>query len=83
MFRCGLCKKTSQLKEKSVRVATKTRAKVYPRRVEANRVMVPAEYLTKCREEWIDDPGGTGTEIVEEELWHKDCLDLRIGHPVL
>ena len=73
MFRCGLCKDPSNCKEKAVRVVIERREKEYPFRKDANIIPLKAEN-GRTYYEWKDDPGGQGTEIVKEELWHSACI---------
>lgn len=68
MFRCEKCKQISASGESPVRVIAETRKKVYPERPEA---MKRGRGFTL---RWVADPGGTGTEIVREELRHAGCV---------
>ena len=56
MFICGFCKEQTPRGASMRRFVVETRTKVYPAREAAN----------KFREQLIDDPGGTGSEIVRE-----------------
>ena len=67
MFKCAVCKKVSNPNEPAVRAVTETREKTYPKR---ERAMKRGTGLTA---RWIEDPGGTGREIVREELRHERC----------
>lgn len=66
MFRCQRCHSQRPAGEQSHRVATEWRAKVYPHRAKANQ-----------RERWEEsraDPGGTGREVVKEQVVCEACL---------
>jgi len=71
MFTCGVCK---HLIGPGVniggRVPVKTRLKTYPFRRNAFRIR--DHETNKMR--WVDDPGGSGWEIVREILVCNDCI---------
>jgi hypothetical protein len=63
MFKCGICKKSSQAGEKARRVVIETRNAVYPRIAQAHHYQ-DREGTWRVK----DDPGGCGTQIVKEML---------------
>ena len=67
MYRCAKCKKLSKLNEPATRVVVETRTKVYPYREKA--VRIGRGKFSR----WIPDNGGTGVEVVREELQHDRC----------
>lgn len=64
MFRCGFCKKTSQLGEKKTMIPTETREKNYPRREERHGFFTD-----------LIDRGGAGREIVKETAACEKCVE--------
>jgi hypothetical protein len=66
MFNCDICKKAVGPRKLPTKVVTKTREATYPARDYAH-----PHALT---EEAAHDPGGRGTEIVEEKNVCQDCL---------
>jgi hypothetical protein len=77
VFRCKLCSRVVPPGTPAVRVAVATRAKVYPYRPRANRV-VRVDATGKAKEIRVDDPGGVGREAVREATVCPDC-GARIG----
>ena len=67
MYRCKKCQQLSQPNEPASIVIVETKARVYPRREQAMR----RGHGLSLR--WIEDPGGTGVEIVREEIRHERC----------
>ncbi|WP_027708913.1 hypothetical protein [Zooshikella ganghwensis] len=67
MFICQHCNAQASFKEKSFLLTSKTREKLYPSRISANKHR-QANKIKKT-----DDPGGIGTEIVEEKQVCKLC----------
>lgn len=67
MFRCHFCAGVQTAHTKAVRVPVAARVRHYPRRPEANLV------VHEGKRRLIDDPGGTGYEIVREVLACPAC----------
>lgn len=70
MFKCTNCGRNTFRGEPLTRVTLKTREKVYPPRAYANRWHEPSRT-------WPADPGGKGTEIVEEGDFCPRCAAAR------
>lgn len=68
MYRCTKCSQLSKPGEPATIVVVETRVKSYPRREQAMRRGSGATMR------WIEDPGGTGVEIVREEIRHEGCV---------
>lgn len=69
MYRCQKCNQLSQPGEPAAIVVVATRERVYPEREFAMR------RGRGVRLRWIKDPGGVGTEIVQQEIQHERCAD--------
>jgi hypothetical protein len=70
MYRCQQCQAVVGPAVPEVRVVVETRAVTYPPRRHVNRV------VTRGRERWVDDPGGTGVEVVRELRVCRACAQL-------
>ena len=70
MYRCFKCNQLSRPGEMAARVVVETRVAIYPYREKA---MKRGRGLNT---KWVADPGGTGVEIVREELRHEKCTAL-------
>lgn len=66
MFICTNCGQQTRSGEPATKVVLKTRERIYPERPWANRY-VPSKGT------WPADPGGKGTEIVEEGSFCPRC----------
>lgn len=66
MFKCDICGHSSDLGSKCNKFVTKARKHFFPKRVGVFRNMVDGEWVH------VDDPGGTGLQIVQEI---KVCAD--------
>jgi hypothetical protein len=71
MYRCQLCSRVSAAGTPQRRVVLTTRARKYPFRRDANVIFRIVN--GKWKEVKIDDPGGTGTEIVSEVRVCPEC----------
>jgi hypothetical protein len=78
VFRCELCSAVSPAGAPARRVAVRTRPRTYPYRARANRI-VRADANGKVKVHWIDDPGGTGREVVREVITCAACAARRAG----
>lgn len=72
MYRCQICSCVVPPRTPSHRIVVKQRAKKYPYRKEANRVIQVNEN-GKLKEKKIDDSGGKGQEIAEEIIVCPEC----------
>jgi hypothetical protein len=74
MIKCDVCAQQSQLGERTFKIPSRTRSKIYPRRAKVNR----------HKFKLTDDSGGVGWEIVAEAAVCKNCWqqDQELGeHP--
>ena len=79
VFRCQLCCKVVPSGISPQRVVVETRAKKYPFRPKANRVVRLSEN-GKRKETFVDDPGGAGREVVRELIVCPPCASRRNGN---
>jgi hypothetical protein len=72
VFRCQLCHQVVPPRTPARRVALQTRARKYPYRPRANRIVRLTEN-GKWKEIFIDDPGGAGREVAVERALCPRC----------
>ena len=65
MYRCGICSRSVEPGKKANRVVVSRRTGTYPHRSEAHRTVKTLPNGKTIRK-LVDDPGGTGWEIVRE-----------------
>ena len=68
MYTCQICKKTVPPKTRAFRIPIETRIRQYPAREKVFLVR------RNHQEKLVDDPGGTGREIVREVTACPDCV---------
>jgi len=73
MYRCDVCDRVVPANTPCTRIVVETRAVEYPEREDAHWTPPSAGGKGK----WIDDPGGSGTEIVRELRVCPDCAAAR------
>ncbi|MDA0834135.1 MAG: hypothetical protein O3A29_12700 [Planctomycetota bacterium] len=78
MYRCEMCGVLVPPRTAVNRLVIETREKVYPYRSKANRVAYLDE-KGKHKVAFIDDPGGTGLEIVKEINVCPTCATSALG----
>ncbi|MFP2930751.1 hypothetical protein ACLESO_37250 [Pyxidicoccus sp. 3LG] len=71
MYRCQSCQKSVGPRVPCHRVTVATRLTRFPARPTCQR------YSEDGRTKWMDDPGGTGTQIVRELQVCSDCAASR------
>lgn len=78
MYRCQLCGKVTPRNMPAQRLVTETRVKTYPKRRNAQPPTTRAKKRSN-RENWRDDPGGTGREIAREVVACVKCVKKHAG----
>jgi hypothetical protein len=73
MFRCKQCQCVVPPRTPSHRLTVKRRSKEYPYRSKANVVVRRSSLDRKPKKVYLDDPGGSGEEIVSEVLVCPAC----------
>lgn len=76
MYRCQCCRSVVPPRTPSHRLIVQTQIAEFPYRVRANRFVRP-DNKGKPKTFFVDDPGGTGTQIVREIIACPSCAAAR------
>lgn len=72
MYRCEFCKKVVPPRVPCKKIVTQTREVMHPYRAKVKKKMV-IDKNGKLKQDWLDDIGGPGTQIVKEAQLCTSC----------